>query len=54
MKLGIDVIRFTLYQFLVGAASSRDHTLMAIKRLFRGWKPLPQAKSRKLPLLNLF
>jgi hypothetical protein len=33
-----------IYEILiVGAASSRDYAMMAIKRIFfRGWKPLPR------------
>jgi hypothetical protein len=33
-----------IYEILiVGAASSRDYAMKAIKRLFfRGWKPLPR------------
>ena len=40
-----------LHQFLVGAASSREKK--SLYSYHRGWKPLPQSKSHKLPLLNL-
>ena len=43
-----------LHQFLVGAASSREKkSLYCYTSYDRGWKPLPQSISLKLPLLNL-
>jgi len=36
----------------VGAASSRDHTIITIERIFfRGWKPLPRKIDVKLMTL---
>jgi hypothetical protein len=37
----------------VGAASNRKKKSRIITMQNRGWKPLPQPKSHKLPLLNL-
>jgi hypothetical protein len=39
--------------YLVGAASSRDHAIMAIEKLFfRGWKPLSPGIDVKLMTLT--